>query len=136
MSDTPRTDAMTKHHNDGVPSDFARELERENNQMRTALDKIYNHNEAARAAVIEYYGLWHKIPMASGIPLPEHRPKHSAIAEILWQVHDEHINAQKFWENTTDDSHGIKTGMIVKHTEDAHILKKVLERSYGPRAES
>lgn len=30
-SPTPRTDAMTKHHNDGVPSDFARELEIELN---------------------------------------------------------------------------------------------------------
>ena len=29
MSDTPRTDAMTAKHNDGIPSDFARDLERE-----------------------------------------------------------------------------------------------------------
>ena len=34
-------------------------LEADVARMRTALDAIYNHNEAARQAVIQHYGLWH-----------------------------------------------------------------------------
>ncbi len=30
----------------------------------TAMDAIYNHNEAARAAVIMHFGLWHQTPNA------------------------------------------------------------------------
>lgn len=36
------------------------ELRADNERMRKALDAIYNHNEAARAAVVQHYGLWHR----------------------------------------------------------------------------
>jgi len=38
-------------------------------KMKTVLDAIYNHNEAARAAVIQHYGLHHQEPAQS---LAEH----------------------------------------------------------------
>lgn len=34
-------------------------LTTERDRMKKALDDIYNHNAATRAAVIMYYGLWH-----------------------------------------------------------------------------
>lgn len=35
------------------------ELVTELRRYMAALDAIYNHNEAARAAVIQHFGLWH-----------------------------------------------------------------------------
>lgn len=35
------------------------ELVAELRRYMTALDAIYNHNEAARAAVVQHFGLWH-----------------------------------------------------------------------------
>jgi hypothetical protein len=42
--------------------EVAASIKAENVRMRKALDAIYNHNEAARAAVILHYGLWHDRP--------------------------------------------------------------------------
>ncbi len=53
-------------------------LEAENARMRRALDLIYNHNEAARAAVIQHYGLWHDRPDST--PSPTAGSTSSAIA--------------------------------------------------------
>ena len=41
-------------------------LKEENRRMRQGLDDIYNHNEAARAAVILHYGLHHSTPEDAG----------------------------------------------------------------------
>jgi hypothetical protein len=82
MTDTPRTDAeawATTGLVVVVNIGFARTLERELAAVTkerdtlldtaetlqryvAAMDAIYNHNEAARAAVIMHFGLWHQTP--------------------------------------------------------------------------
>ena len=53
--------------------------------MRHALDKIYNHNEACRAAVIQYYGLRH----AAGQDLPDRVERYKeALMRLLPIIED------------------------------------------------
>lgn len=48
---TPETDAMTLHHNDGIPSDFCRDLERRLNAMN--FKRPYDCYWSRRALVAE-----------------------------------------------------------------------------------
>jgi len=61
---SPSSDDLPTPHPSGAwsRSDYVREYEKrvaERDRARTALDAIYNHNAACRAAVIQYYGLNH-----------------------------------------------------------------------------
>ena len=53
MSDTPRTDNAVKLmcHVNGVPIDFARDLERENAKLREALEYIARHDWCSNEGV-------------------------------------------------------------------------------------
>jgi hypothetical protein len=75
---TPETlDKMDqcRHLLDAPAPEVVGELIEEIRRARKALDAIYNHNEAARAAVIQHYGLNHGYVMIpiENTPVSSHK---------------------------------------------------------------
>jgi hypothetical protein len=53
MTQTPRTDARVRNELDMVPADFARQLERENADMRKTLQEISETAQKYRFEMVE-----------------------------------------------------------------------------------
>ncbi len=63
----------------------------------------------------------------------EAKPKHSAIASLMWQWHDEMETKVHWWAVNDKDAPIVSTSVSIALQEQCSSLAKMLVRTYGER---